>query len=69
ITTLWFAALAAAIPALGLKFAIGLAHPVPLAVAVLPVFGAAYLLLTSVAAVPEAAELRGRVTRILGRAG
>ena len=69
ITTLWFAALTAAIPALGLKFAIGLAHPVLLAVVVLPVFGAAYLLLATAAAVPEAAELRGRVTRILRRAG
>lgn len=69
IATLWLAAAAAAIPALGVKLVIGLAHPVPLAVAALPVFGVAYLLLTSAAAVPEAAELRGRVMRLVGRAG
>jgi putative peptidoglycan lipid II flippase len=65
---LWLAAAAAVAPALGVKALIGLAHPVRLAVLVLPVFGAAYLLFTSVAAVPEAAELRGRVARVFFRA-
>ena len=69
IATLWLAALVAAVPALGVKAMVGLAHPVRLAVVVLPVFGAAFLLLTSAAAVPEAAELRGRAARVLRRAG
>jgi putative peptidoglycan lipid II flippase len=69
IATLWLAALGAVLPALGVKAVVGLAHPVELAVVVLPVFGAAYLLLTSAVAVPEAAELRGRIGRMLLRGG
>ncbi|MFI5231532.1 MAG: murein biosynthesis integral membrane protein MurJ [Gemmatimonadales bacterium] len=69
IATLWLAALAAVVPALGVKAVAGIAHPVQLAVLVLPVFGAAYLLLTSAVAVPEAAELRGRIARVFQRAG
>ena len=69
IAMLWLAALVAVVPAIGVKAVMGLAHPVQLAAVALPVFGIAYLLLTSAAAVPEAAELRGRLTRVFQRAG
>jgi putative peptidoglycan lipid II flippase len=69
IALLWFSALLAAAPALGAKLALGVAHPVMLAAVALPLFGVAYLLVTSVAGVPEAAELRQRVRHLLPRAG
>jgi putative peptidoglycan lipid II flippase len=69
IAALWLSALAAALPALGVKVAMGIAHPVLLAAIALPLFGIAYVLITSGAGVPEAAEFRKRVARVLRRAG
>jgi putative peptidoglycan lipid II flippase len=69
IALLWGAAIVAALPALGVKAALGVGRPVVLAAASLPLFGIAYLLLTSGAGVPEAAEFRRRVGRALARGG
>jgi putative peptidoglycan lipid II flippase len=69
IAVLWLSALAAAVPALGVKVAMGVAHPVILALLALPLFGAVYLLLTSRARVPEAAEFLERFSRVIRRAG
>jgi putative peptidoglycan lipid II flippase len=68
IVALWVLAFLAAIPALAIKFAMGLAHPVYLAAVSLPVFAVAYLLMTSGAGIPEAAEFRNRIARVLRRA-
>jgi hypothetical protein len=46
----------------------GIARPVVLAVVALPVYGVAYLLITSGARVPEAAEFLDRISRVLRRA-
>jgi putative peptidoglycan lipid II flippase len=69
VALLWLAALLAALPAFGAKLAMGVARPVVLAAVVLPLFGCAYLLVTSLAGVPEAAEFRRRALRLLPRAG
>jgi putative peptidoglycan lipid II flippase len=68
VIALWVAALLAAAPALAIKLAMGLAHPVYLAAVTLPVFAAAYLFVTSRAGIPEAAEFRSRVARVIRRA-
>ena len=68
VATLWIAALVAALPALGLKLEMGIARPVVLAVIAVPVYGVAYLLITSGARVPEAAEFLDRISRVLRRA-
>jgi putative peptidoglycan lipid II flippase len=68
IATLWLAAIVAAAAALGVKAEMGIAHPVSLAVVTLPVYGIAYLLITSAARVPEAAEFHERISRVLRRA-
>ncbi len=67
ISVLWASAIGAAIPALVVKFGMGVAHPVYLAAVSLPVFCAAYLFLTSRARVPEAAEFIERVSRAFGK--
>ena len=69
IALLWGAALGAALPALGVKLAMGVGHPVYLAVIALPLFAVAYLFLTSRARVPEAAEFTRRMSRVVRRAG
>jgi len=67
IAVLWLSALAAALPAYGVKLAMGVGHPVYLALISLPLFGLAYLFFTSRARVPEAAEFRERISRVLRR--
>jgi len=67
IAVLWLSALAAALPAYGVKLAMGVGHPVYLALISLPLFAFAYLFFTSRARVPEAAEFRERISRVLRR--
>jgi len=67
IAVLWLSALAAALPAYAVKLAMGVGHPVYLALISLPLFGLAYLFFTSRARVPEAAEFRERISRVLRR--
>ncbi|HEX7546611.1 MAG TPA: murein biosynthesis integral membrane protein MurJ [Gemmatimonadaceae bacterium] len=69
VAVLWGAALVAAIPALGVKLAMGVGHPVYLAAASLPLFALTYLFLTGLARVPEAAEFTERISRVIRRAG
>jgi putative peptidoglycan lipid II flippase len=69
IAVLWGAALAAAVPAIGVKLVMGVAHPVYLAAVSLPLFAIAYLFFTTLARVPEAAEFRDRISRVIRRAG
>jgi putative peptidoglycan lipid II flippase len=66
---LWLSAFAAALPAIGVKLAFGVAHPVLLAALALPLFAVAYLFFTSRALVPEAAEFTRRVSRAIRRRG
>jgi putative peptidoglycan lipid II flippase len=68
IGVLWAAAIAAAVPALGVKVALGSARPVALALVALPLFAIAYLFLTNRARVPEAADFIGRILRMTRRA-
>jgi putative peptidoglycan lipid II flippase len=68
IGVLWAAAIAAALPALGAKFALGSSRPVVLAFVALPLFAVAYLFLTSRARVPEAADFIRRIPRLIRRA-
>jgi putative peptidoglycan lipid II flippase len=68
IGVLWAAAIAAALPALGVKFALGSSRPVALAFVALPLFAVAYLFLTSRARVPEAADFIGRIPGMIRRA-
>ena len=67
IAVLWLSALAAALPAYAVKLAMGVGHPVYLALISLPLFGLAYLFFTSRARVPEAAEFRERISRVIRR--
>jgi putative peptidoglycan lipid II flippase len=69
VAVLWLSALGAAVPAVAVKLAMGVAHPVYLAAVALPLFGLAYLFLTSRAHVPEAAEFTQRISRVLRRVG
>jgi putative peptidoglycan lipid II flippase len=64
---LWFSALAAALPAYAVKLAMGVGHPVYLALISLPLFAFVYLFFTSRARVPEAAEFRERISRVIRR--
>lgn len=68
VAMLWLAAAIAAAPALGVKYAMGVAHPVYLALIALPLFAIAYLVVTTLAGVPEATEFRSRVARVFRRA-
>jgi putative peptidoglycan lipid II flippase len=68
VALLWLAAIGAALPALGVKYVMGVAHPVYLAAIALPLFGIAYLSLTSLAKVPESAEFTQRLSRMVRRA-
>ncbi len=68
IAGLWSAAGLAAVIAFAVKSVMGVGHPVYLAAVTLPVYGLAYLLLTSRAGIPEAAEFRERVVRVIRRA-
>ena len=67
IAVLWLAAAIAAVPAFGVKYALGVAHPAYLALVALPLFAIVYIVATSVAGVPEAAEFRGRMARVFRR--
>jgi putative peptidoglycan lipid II flippase len=67
VAVLWLAALGAALPAIGIKIGMGIAHPVYLAMVALPLFGVTYLFITSRARVPEAAEFMQRISRVLRR--
>ena len=67
VAVLWLAALGAALPAIAVKIAMGVGHPVYLAMISLPLFAFAYLFFTSRARVPEAAEFRDRISRVLRR--
>jgi putative peptidoglycan lipid II flippase len=67
VAVLWLAALGAALPAIAVKIAMGVGHPVYLALISLPLFAFAYLFFTSRARVPEAAEFRDRISRVIRR--
>jgi putative peptidoglycan lipid II flippase len=67
IAVLWLSALAAALPAYAVKLAMGVGHPVYLALISLPLFAFVYLFFTSRARVPEAAEFRERISRVIRR--
>jgi putative peptidoglycan lipid II flippase len=67
VAVLWLAALGAALPAIAVKLAMGVGHPVYLALISLPLFAFVYLFLTSRARVPEAAEFRERISRVIRR--
>ena len=69
VAVLWACAVGASIPAIAVKLAMGVAHPVYLAVISMPLFALAYLFFTARARVPESAEFTGRVTRVFRRAG
>jgi len=69
VALLWGAALVATLPALGVKLAMGVGHPVYLAAVSLPLFALAYLFVTSRAHVSEAAEFTARVSRVFRRRG
>jgi putative peptidoglycan lipid II flippase len=71
VALLWASALIAALLAFVVKIVLGakgLSHPIMLAAISLPVFGVAYLFMTSLARVPEAAEFSERISRVLRRA-
>jgi putative peptidoglycan lipid II flippase len=68
VALLWTAATGAALAALGVKFAMGVGHPVYLAAIALPLFGIVYLFFTSLAKVPESAEFTQRLSRMVRRA-
>ena len=63
----WVAALASAALALAVERAVGAAHPVVVAMAVLGTFGGAYLAATSALGVGEGRALLARLLRPLGR--
>ena len=66
VLTLWGCAFLSAIPAWGVKLAVGEHHPVMLGVIALTLYGAAYLGMTAVFAVGEAEMVRRRMGRIFG---
>jgi putative peptidoglycan lipid II flippase len=68
VAVLWLSALLAAALAYGMKHYVGTEHPVKLAAVALPLYGIAYVVFTSIARVPEAAEFRGRIFRVMRRA-
>jgi putative peptidoglycan lipid II flippase len=68
IAGLWSAAAVAAAAGFAVKSVMGVAHPVYLAAVALPLYGLAYLFLTSRAGIPEAAEFRERILRVIRRA-
>ena len=68
VALLWLAAIGAALPALGVKYAMGIGHPVYLAAVTLPLFAVAYLAFTRLAKVPESAEFTQRLSRMVRRA-
>jgi putative peptidoglycan lipid II flippase len=60
---LWIAALAAAGAAWGVKLLLGVAHPIPLAIAALITFGLVYFGITGALGLPEARTILGTVLR------
>ena len=67
VAVLWLCALGAAMPAWGVKLALGVGRPVVLGVAALALYGATYLILTAAVGVPESGEVRARLARLTGR--
>lgn len=63
---LWAAALAAAMVAWAVKFALGVGHPLTLGIIALPLYGAVYLTVTASMRIPEAAAMGARVRRLIG---
>ena len=64
--TLWLAAGIAALPALGIKWMIGVDHPLILGLVALPIYGAGYFALCAGFKLPEAAAVFGRLGRLVG---
>lgn len=66
--TLWLCAALAALPALGVKLALGVERPLLLGLVALPLYAAVYLAATAAFGVDEVRRARGRIARLLGRA-
>ena len=66
VVPLWFFALIAALPAWGVKLAIGPDRPLLLGLIALPLYGGAYYAAAVAAGVAEARAASGRVARLLG---
>ena len=66
--TLWLCAGLAALPACGVKFALGTERPLLLGLVALPLYAAVYLAATAGFGVDEVRRVRGRIARLLGRA-
>jgi len=66
---LWSTALVSAGLALGIKYFLGVRHPVIVAALVLMPYGLLYFAFTSLLAIPEAHTVVGRFTRILKKLG
>jgi putative peptidoglycan lipid II flippase len=65
--TLWLCAALAALPALGVKLALGVERPLRLGLLALPLYAAVYLAATSAFGVEEVRRARDRLARLLGR--
>ncbi|HVT39415.1 MAG TPA: murein biosynthesis integral membrane protein MurJ [Gemmatimonadaceae bacterium] len=65
--TLWSCAVVAAVPAFGIKLAVGTTHPLALGLIVLPIYGCTYLALAATFGVQEVRAARGRIGRLFGR--
>ena len=65
--TLWSCAFVAALPAFGIKLAVGTTHPVALGLVALSVYGSAYLALAATFGIGEVSAVRGRIARLFGR--
>lgn len=69
VARLWAAAAVGAGLAWAVKLALGMQHPIPLAVCALGLYGAAYIALTGALGIGEGVALVGRVARRLGLGG
>jgi putative peptidoglycan lipid II flippase len=67
LVTLWSCAFLAALPAFGIKVAVGAAHPVVLGVVALSIYGCAYLGLAAAFGIGEVRAVRDRIARLFGR--
>jgi putative peptidoglycan lipid II flippase len=65
--TLWFVAIAAAVPSGGLRLLLGTTHPVLLALLTIPIYAAAYAALSSAIGIAEYHVVAGQLSRALRR--
>jgi putative peptidoglycan lipid II flippase len=63
VTKVWLAALAAAGAAWGVKLLVGVTHPIVLAVATIPIYGAVYIGIVTMLGLPEARVIVGSLLR------